>query len=101
MSKEDEGVIIKSEYVFCENEVYLELEIQIFDGWLTTMTFEPSLIPKILNDFLPSERYKKKVSQLLHKKVRLYYLRDNLTAAPDAISALCGTWIYKRGVSDD
>ena len=96
----EQGVIIKSEfgnYSFDrEKRAYLEIEIQLFDGWLTTMTFDSDMVYDILAQFLPNYSYRT-VSGLIGRRVELQYDSDSLTSAPIAMRPKSNsTWFYKK-----
>ena len=94
MENRNEGIIINADYMFHVfddvDEPYLELEIQIFDGYECTMVFKSNeKIMMILNEIGNSD-YKsiRSVKNLLHRKVLLYYNTSNISSAPISISSI-------------
>lgn len=68
------------------NSIFLQLEIQMFDGFLCTQLFGMDKIGKILIQFKSDYRNNTSVKQLLHRKV--YLLDENINKTPSAIAPL-------------
>ena len=99
-----EGIIIKADYGYGmkykdENELYLKLEIQMFDGYQCVELFRGDKIEKILLQFKGDYIHESSISTLLHRTI--YLLNSEQTQnVPDAISVLPPhkhnkyNWIY-------
>lgn len=86
-----EGIIIDVDYGFGmkyadPNNMYLKIEIQMFDGFLCTQLFGIDKIGKLLLQFKGDYRDDTSIKNLVHQK--LYLLDDRVNSVPSAIAKL-------------
>lgn len=87
-----EGIIIDVDYGFGmkyadQHNLYLKIEIQMFDGFLCTQLFSEEKIGKLLLQFKGDYRDETSIKHLMHRKV--YLLASNkINSVPSAIAVL-------------
>lgn len=99
-----EGVILKADFGYGmkykdEENLYLKLEVQQFDGYECVQLFGEEKIGKLLQQFKGDYRGEVSVSTLIHRRV--YLLGSDMTnSIPNAISKLPPSryqqydWVY-------
>ena len=99
-----EGIIINADFGFGMkykdiNNLYLKIEIQQYDGWVSTQLFRDEKVAKLLMQFKGNYRSDSGVKSLLHQTV--YSLAsDKINGVPSAIAVLPPSrypqyeWIY-------
>ena len=86
-----EGIVIDVDYGYGmkyadPNNLFLKLEIQMFNGYVCTQLFGMDKIGKLLLQFKGDYRDDTSIKHLLHRK--LYLLDERVNGVPSAIAVL-------------